>query len=136
MRWPLVQRLTYRVHKHAARCTTTPSHAKSAWLGDPGKSRASQAVVAESDVRLVYVAPLPIAGLERLHHGMSCLFEVFVGVLTGGGIAAADVSAGQTLAELDPSLPGLDTFFAALAARLDIWIGLLHVLTLRHEASS
>src|SRR5664279_4061016 len=136
MRWPLVQRLTYRVHKHAARCTTTPSHAKSAWLGDPGKSRASQAVVAESDVRLVYVAPLPIAGLERLHHGMSRLLKVLVGVLTGGGIAAADVPAGQTLAELHPPQSGIDTRLATLAARRDIWIGLLHVLTLRHEASS
>src|SRR5664279_5815859 len=99
-------------------------------------SRASQAVVAESDVRLVYVAPLPIAGLERLHHGMSCLFEVFVGVLTGGGIAAADVSAGQTLAELDPSQSGIDTGLAALAAGLHGWIGLFQVLALRHEASS
>src|ERR1035438_3342878 len=53
-------------------------------------SRASQAVVAESDVRLVYIAPLPIARLERLHHGMSRLLEVLVGVLTGRGIAAAD----------------------------------------------
>jgi hypothetical protein len=93
-------------------------------------------IAADSDVRLVYVAPLPIAGLERLHYGMAGFFEVFVGVLTSGGIATANVSAGQTLAELHPALPGLETFFAALAARLDIWIGLFHVLTLRHEASS
>jgi hypothetical protein len=67
---------------------------------------------------------------------MPRFFEVLVGVLTGGGIAAADVSAGQTLAELDPPQSGIDTRLAPLAARRDIWIGLLDVLTLRHEASS
>src|ERR1035441_5155667 len=67
---------------------------------------------------------------------MSRLLKVLVGVLTGGGIATADVSAGQTLAELHPPQSGIDTRLATLAARLDIWIGLLHVLTLRHEASS
>jgi hypothetical protein len=93
-------------------------------------------IAADSDVRLVYVAPLPIAGLERLHYGMAGFFEVFVGVLTSGGIATANVSAGQTLAELHPPQSGIDTRLATLAARRDIWIGLLHVLTLRHEASS
>ena len=74
-------------------------------------SRASQAVVAESNVRLIYIAPLPIARLEGLHHGMSRLLEVLVGVLTGRRIAAADVSAAQTFAQLHPTLTRLETFF-------------------------
>src|ERR1019366_1818182 len=130
-----VQRLTYRVHKHEARRSTTPIRAKSARLGDPGTSRASQAAVAESDVRLINVTPFPIARLERLHHRMSGLLKVFVGVLTGRGIAAADVSAVQTFAQLHPTLTSFETFFTTLAAGRDICIGLLYVLTLRHEAS-
>src|ERR1035437_9894754 len=99
-------------------------------------SRASQAVVAESNVRLIYIAPLPIARLEGLHHGMSRLLEVLVGVLTGRRIAAADVSAAQTFAQLHPTLARLETFLAALSAGRDIGIGLLYVLTLRHEPAS
>src|ERR1039457_6331019 len=100
-------------------------------------SRASQAVVAESDVRLICVAPLPIAGPEGLHHGMCRLLKVLIGVLPGRGIATADVSAAQTFAQLHPTLARLETFLAALAAGRDIGIGLLYVLTLRrHETSS
>jgi hypothetical protein len=93
-----------------------------------------QAVAAKSDVDLIHVAPFPIAGLERLHHGMSRLLEVLVGVLTRRGIATADVSAAQTFAQLHPPLAGLETFLAALAAGRDLGIGLLYMLTLRHEA--
>src|ERR1022692_75858 len=100
-------------------------------------NRASQAAVAESDVRLINVTPFPIAGLERLHHRMCRLLEVLVGVLTGRRIAAADVSAAQAFAQLHPTLTRLETFFTALAAGRDIGIGLLYVLTLhRHESSS
>ena len=68
---------------------------------------------------------------------MSRLLEVFVGVLTGRRIAAADVSAAQTFSQLHPTLTRLETFFAALAAGRDIGIGLLYVPTLhRHESSS
>ena len=51
---------------------------------------------------------------------MSGLFEVLVGVLTGRGIAAADVAAAQTFAQLHPTLTRLETFLAALAAGRDI----------------
>jgi hypothetical protein len=61
---------------------------------------------------------------------------MFVGVLTGRGIATADVAAAQAFAEFDPTLPDFETFLAAFAAGRDIWIGLLYVLTLRHESSS
>jgi len=67
---------------------------------------------------------------------MCRLLEVLVGVLTGRGIATADVSAVQTFTQLHPTLTSFETFFAALAAGRDIWIGLLYMLTLRHEPSS
>jgi hypothetical protein len=51
-----------------------------------------------SNIRLVFVAPFPATGLEGLHHGMARFLEVLVGVLTGRGVAAADVSANQALA--------------------------------------
>src|SRR5271165_1060517 len=41
-------------------------------------------------VLLVHIAPLPIAGLERLHHCVSGLFEVLVGVVTGRRVATPD----------------------------------------------
>jgi len=46
-----------------------------------------------SNIRFVFVTPFPTAGLKRLHHRMSGLFEVLVGMLAGRGIAAAYVSA-------------------------------------------
>jgi hypothetical protein len=67
---------------------------------------------------------------------MCRLLEVLVSVLTGGGIATADMSTAQTFPQLHPTLTSFETFFAALAAGRDIWIGLLYMLTLRHEPSS
>jgi hypothetical protein len=67
---------------------------------------------------------------------MCRLLKVLVGVLTGRRIAAADVSAAQAFAQLHPTLTSFETFLATLAAGRDICIGLLYVLTLRHEVSS
>src|SRR5208283_1232808 len=54
----------------------------------------------ELDVRLVYVAPLPLTGLEGLHHRVSSFFEVLGGMPAGRGVATADMSADETLAQL------------------------------------
>jgi hypothetical protein len=54
---------------------------------------------------------------------MSRLAEVLVGVLTGRGIAAANVPADQTLAQLHPSLPGLETFCTTIMTGLDSRVG-------------
>jgi hypothetical protein len=113
------------------RITSTTADVQSTQTWCPARD-SCQTAGAESDVRLVYIAPPPIAGVERLHHGMSCLLEVLGGVMTWRGVAATDVSASETFAEFHPTLPGLETFLAAIAARRDIWIGLLHVLALCH----
>jgi hypothetical protein len=39
------------------------------------------------------IAPLPGTALEGLHDRMTAVLEVLVGVLTGRGVAAADISA-------------------------------------------
>jgi hypothetical protein len=64
---------------------------------------------------------------------MVCLLKVFIGVLTRGGIAAADVSAVQAFAQFHPTLARLETLFAAVTTRRDIKIRLLYVLTFSHE---
>jgi hypothetical protein len=67
---------------------------------------------------------------------MSGRLEVFISVLTCGGIATADVSASETFAELHPPQAGIDTGLAYITAGLHIRIRLLHMLAFRHEASS
>jgi hypothetical protein len=59
--------------------------------------------------------------------------KVFVGVLAGGGIATANMPAGNTFAELHPAQSFLNAGLANLAAGLHCRIGLLHVLALRHK---
>jgi hypothetical protein len=54
---------------------------------------------------------------------MPRLFEVLIGVLAGRGIAAADVSADQTLTQLHPSLADFEAFGTAVAAGLHVRIG-------------
>ena len=54
---------------------------------------------------------------------MSGLAEVLAGVLTGRGIAAANVSADQTLAQLHPALASLETLLTTVMTGLDIRIG-------------
>ena len=47
------------------------------------------------------------------------LVEVFRGMFVFGRIAAADVTTGETLAQMDPGVTHLQAFFAASAARFD-----------------
>jgi hypothetical protein len=54
---------------------------------------------------------------------MSGLAEVLIGVLPGRGIAAANVAADQTFAQLNPGLPGLETFCTPVMTGLDHRIG-------------
>jgi len=54
---------------------------------------------------------------------VSSLAEVLVGVLAGRGIAAANVSADQTLAQLHPTLAGLETFLTTVMTGLYVGIG-------------
>src|SRR5215472_8972384 len=57
---------------------------------------------------LVDEAPAPaFAGLERAHHRMMGVLEVFGGVPVGRRIAATDVTAGQAEAQVDPGGAGL-----------------------------
>jgi hypothetical protein len=104
-------------------------------MGSSGEKRKAKSEKRSSNVRLVYVAPLPGARLERLHHWMSSLAEVLIGVLTGRGIAATNVPAHKTFAQLHPTLAGLETFLTALMTGLDISIGQLYMLTTCHSTS-
>jgi hypothetical protein len=82
------------------------------------------------------IAPLPGATLEGLHNRMATLLEVLIGMLTGGRIAAADIPAAQTLAQLHPALASFDALLATLGFRRDGEISLGYVFTLRHESSN
>src|SRR5260221_524429 len=69
----------------------------------------------------VDIAPHPVlARLERADHGMLGGVEMFGGVFVAGRVTAADVSASEAQAEMDPSVTGLETFLATARVRLDL----------------
>src|SRR5204862_5181016 len=81
---------------------------------------------------LIDVTPLPVlAAFEGLHQRVMSGAEMLGGVLVLGGIAAADVPAGETQAEVDPGVAGLQTLFAAVRARLHV-VDLIQVGAGRH----
>ena len=74
-----------------------------------------------SDVRLVHVTPAPIfAWLKRLHDRMVRRVVVLGRVLVLARVAAADVAALQTDAEMHPAIAGLQAIFAAVRAGGDV----------------
>lgn len=68
----------------------------------------------------------------RLHDRVSGVFEVLVGVLSGGRIAATDVSADETFAQLYPALSGRKTFGTPVSRRFYVGICLFYVFAGRH----
>jgi len=69
---------------------------------------------------LVHVTPPPVLSrFERTHYGMLGLVIMPGGVFSGRTIAAADVPADQTLAQLHPRAAAFQTFFAAVTRRLN-----------------
>jgi hypothetical protein len=70
-------------------------------------------------IDLVDIAPSPIfARLERLDEWMANLAEVGGGVTTRRGVAASDVSARQTKAEMNPPAAGFQALLAAMGVRV------------------
>src|SRR5687768_18515902 len=68
-----------------------------------------------SNKRLIDVTPAPVfAGLERTDDGVLRGVEVFGRVLVLGGVAAADVAADSTDAEVDPLVAELEALLAAV----------------------
>jgi hypothetical protein len=100
-----------------------------------GEKRSAKGEKLSSYVRFVFVAPLPAAGLKRLHHWMAGLLEVLSRVLAGRRIAAANMSADETFAQLHPALTGFATFGTAIVQGCHIRIRLVHVFTARHRPS-
>jgi hypothetical protein len=69
---------------------------------------------------LVNIAPAPIfSGLERLDDRVLGFMKVLGGVLVFGRIAAADVAAFQTQAQVHPGVSHFEAFFAATSAGSD-----------------
>ena len=64
---------------------------------------------------LIDVAPAPVfAGLEAAHDGVLGLMEVLGCMRVGRIVAAADVAAFETEAQMHPFVSGRETFFAPL----------------------
>jgi hypothetical protein len=62
----------------------------------------------------VDVAPAPaFPWFYGAHDGVLGLVEVFGGVFSFRGVAAADVSAGEAHAQMNPAVTGLEALFAA-----------------------
>jgi hypothetical protein len=85
--------------------------------GPPCKSSAGRNSSVDED--FIHIAPEPVlAGFEGLDDWVLGFLEVLSGVFAGGGIAAADVAAGEANAQMNPLAAGFQTFLAALAAGL------------------
>src|SRR6516164_9643882 len=79
----------------------------------PGRASPSgtRGLLPEAPLRLVDVTPRPRSpGHDGAHHGMARLMEVLGRVLTGRGVAAADMAARLARPEFDPAR----AFFQAL----------------------
>jgi hypothetical protein len=70
------------------------------------------------DEHLVHVAPPPnLSGLERPDYRVLSGVEVLRGVFISRLVAAADVAAGEALAQVHPGVAHLEALLAALGAR-------------------
>jgi hypothetical protein len=79
--------------------------------------------------RLVYVTPAPIfAGLERLNDGVTTGVVMLGGMLVGGGVAAADVAAGEADPQMDPPATGFETIFTPFLGAGGYFLNLIKVL--------
>jgi hypothetical protein len=85
-----------------------------------------------SNFYFIGVTPSPIlAGLDGLNDGMLRGVKMFGGVLVLRRIAAADVAAGETHAQMDPRVSDLEAVFTAARTRLDV-TNFLQVFALAH----
>src|SRR5215216_4022598 len=86
---------------------------------------------------LVDIAPHPLlARLNRFDDGVLCLMEMFRCVLVARVVAAANMPADHTHAQVYPSIAGLQAVFAALRARLYVLNqGHMFALHLRRAAA-
>ena len=83
-----------------------------------GGSKTPRSKLGEVEFDFVDVAPTPgFAGLERTHDGVFRAMEVFGGVLVFGGITAADVSAFEAEAKVNPGVAHFQAFFATGGVR-------------------
>src|ERR1700730_9001935 len=85
---------------------------------------------------LVDETPLPIfTGLKRLNDRMSGFAKVFGRVFVLRGIAAADVSAFEAHAQMNPLVAGLEAFLATGCARLNV-VYVVEMRALHHGVPS
>ena len=91
----------------------------------------------EIQFQLVDVAVSPVfSRLEGAHDGVFGRMKMFGRVLILGGVAAADVAALQTEAQMDPIVADLHALFAALRSAWSDIADLIEVGTLFHGVSS
>src|SRR5438309_479583 len=89
------------------------------------------------DYDLVDVAPAPVlTGLERLDDGVAGSMEMFGSVCVLRGVAAANVPANKTLAQVYPAISNFQAILATISARRN-FSNLVEVRTIRcHEVFS
>jgi hypothetical protein len=76
----------------------------------------------------VNVTPNPVfAGFKRLDQWMLRTMEMFGGVLVFGRVAAADMAARQTQAQMHPFIAALQTFLTPCAG----WRNILNLIEMR-----
>jgi len=65
-------------------------------------------------IHLIDITPgPPLAGLERGHHRMGRVREMFRGMAIGRAVTTADMTAGQAETEMNPGRSNLQAFFTS-----------------------
>ena len=78
----------------------------------------------------IYIAPYPsFTRLERLDKRVVGAVEMFGSMLIFGGVAAADVAADETDAQMNPAIAHLQALLAAIGAGRNSLIDLFYVAT-------
>jgi len=89
--------------------------------GRPGVSAIMVTSESSSQKHFVHVTPAPVLSrLEGLHDWVLGLVKVLGGVLVLGRITAANVTADQTLPQVDPGIAHFQALLATFAARLNL----------------
>jgi hypothetical protein len=80
------------------------------------------------DHHLINITPAPVlSGLKRFDDGMIRLVKVLCGMFILGGVAAADMAADHTQAQMNPIIAHFHAFLTAQATRRDV----LHLIEVR-----
>ena len=116
-------------------CLATNSAA--VWPGSNDQVLTSGLLELDLEGDLVLEAPAPVlAALGRADDEVAALTRVLPRVTVGGGVAAADVATGETDAEVQPAIAGLEAVLATFDRLRRKDLDLVEMCALGHRSAT